>query len=525
MNAARKLALGSASRTVSLLVQVVVGMWLMPFIIHTLGDRIYGYWTLVAAFLGYYGLLDLGIVTAVTYRVARSIGERNKEDINQTVSTAFVMFGLIGLLLLAITVVAAFVSKDIVKNPTEAALFAQVLLIMGIGFATGFPCRAFLGALAAELRFDLISGLGILGVLVRAALIVILLKAGHGIVALAMVTMVVDLCQNLANYIFLKIVRPAFRLSIKTATRKIMKDLFGYSVFTFIAKIADQIRFNMDVFIIGAFLGIGAVTHYAIAKGLTGYFRNFIISLIGGIGPMFSQQLGRQDEDAMRRTFVAGTKLSSIFAISAGLCLVIYGKPFISAWMGTDYIDAYVPLSILIVGAIAWLAQQPSVGFLFGIARHKFLAYSNSVEALLNLSLSLLLVSRYKMLGVAIGYAIPMIIIRLLVQPFYVCKCLKMHYADYYYNVLGKDFAKISIVFILSWWLLSRHFIRVGIIGLVAPIALTLILTLPISFFWVLNSEQRRWLFSHLGIIGLRNRGKLEEKIKAVGPEETHHPL
>lgn len=516
MNAARKLALGSAMRTTNFVVQVVVGMFLMPFIIHTLGDRIYGYWVLVAAFLGYYGLLDLGIVTAVQYRVARCIGERDEEDVNQTISTAFVMFGLLGLLIFAITIIAAFLSPRIVKDPTEAALLSKVLLIMGIGFAAGFPCRAFLGALSAELRFDLISGLNIVGVLVRAALIVILLKAGHGLVALALVTMLVELSQQLIHYVLLKIVQPRFCLTIKAASRKVVKDLFSYSVFTFIAKIADRIRFNMDVFIIGAFLGIGVVTHYAIAKRLTRYLRNLIVSLMGGVGPMFSQQLGRQDEDAMRRTFVTGTKLSTIFSVCVGLCLIVYGKPFIAAWVGINYIDAYVPLFILIIGTIVDLAQQPSVGFLYGIARHKFFAYCNSVEAVLNLSLSLLLVSKYKMLGIAIGYAIPMIVMRLFVQPFYVCKCLKMPYKDYYYSVLGKAFVKISLVFVLSWWLFSRHFIGIGIIGLAPPIAIIVILTLGISLFWVLDAKEKRWLFSRLGIIRLRNRGKLEEKAKAA---------
>lgn len=503
MNAARKLALGSAMRTMNLVVQVIVGMWLMPFIIHSLGDRIYGYWVLVAAFLGYYGLLDLGIVTAVQYHVARSIGERNEEDVNRTVSTAFIVFGLIGLAILVVTTVTAFVSHRIVKDPTEATLFSQVLLIMGAGFAAGFPCRVFLGALSAELRFDLISGLNIVGVLLRAGIVVVLLKAGHGIVALALTTMLIEFGQQLTHYVLLKIVRPTFRLSIASASRRVIKDLFGYSVFTFIAKIADRIRFGMDAFIIGGFLGVGVITHYAIAKRLIGYWRNLIISLMGGIGPMFSRQLGRQDESAIRRTLVASTKLSTIFSLCVGLSLIVYGKPFIATWVGADYVDAYVPLLLLITGAMVDLSQQPSVGFLFGIARHKFYAYSNSVEAVLNLSLSLCLVSRYGMMGVALGYAIPMVVIRLFVQPLYVCKCLKMRYRDYYYGVLGLAFAKISLVFFLSWWLLSRHLIGNGIIGLAPPIAVTVMLTLTISLYWVLDPEEQKWILNRLGIVRL----------------------
>jgi hypothetical protein len=48
----RKLASGSAIRAVNLLATALVSMLIMPFVVHALGDRMYGTWALVATIIG-----------------------------------------------------------------------------------------------------------------------------------------------------------------------------------------------------------------------------------------------------------------------------------------------------------------------------------------------------------------------------------------------------------------------------------------------------------------------------------------
>ncbi|HEY6938283.1 MAG TPA: hypothetical protein VI424_14085, partial [Terriglobales bacterium] len=60
-SAARQLTTASAFRVLSFFATTAVSLLMMPFIVHTLGDRIYGLWALVATLLGYYGLLDFGL--------------------------------------------------------------------------------------------------------------------------------------------------------------------------------------------------------------------------------------------------------------------------------------------------------------------------------------------------------------------------------------------------------------------------------------------------------------------------------
>src|SRR5882762_7953282 len=50
-----------ASSWAGLAVNVAVGFFLSPFILHHLGDEAFGLWVLIFSLTGYYGLFDFGI--------------------------------------------------------------------------------------------------------------------------------------------------------------------------------------------------------------------------------------------------------------------------------------------------------------------------------------------------------------------------------------------------------------------------------------------------------------------------------
>src|SRR4030043_918065 len=78
-------------------VSVLIGLFLTPFIIGHLGKTGYGIWTLISSLIGYYGILDLGVTSAITRYVARYAGQKDYKALNETVSTALAIFAIIAL--------------------------------------------------------------------------------------------------------------------------------------------------------------------------------------------------------------------------------------------------------------------------------------------------------------------------------------------------------------------------------------------------------------------------------------------
>ncbi len=361
----RIVLLGSVLSVVSVAATTLVGFFLMPFVVHRLGDRMYGYWALVGSVLGYYGILDLGISPAVSFQVAKAIGKGDSEAPNRTISTAVVAFAALGLIALAITLLVAACSPLFIASASDVKIFRAVLVMVGIGFAFGFPGRAFMGGVYAHLRNDLISSVGILILIVRTSLIVALVMKGYGIIGLALVSLLTDAGSYLTSYLILRRIQKGLRISIALADRSTFKELFDYGRYSMAIRVGDQLRFAMDGWMVAAFVGVAAVAHYTIASRLSGYFLTFILSAVGLLQSWFSQMLGSRDYDGIRRVLALGTRIAAALSTIVLCSFVFYGRAFIGTWMGPRYMDAYWPAVILLVAIFATLrSSHPSRTYL-----------------------------------------------------------------------------------------------------------------------------------------------------------------
>lgn len=430
-----KLVKGSAFRTFNFFAQVLVAFSLMPFVVHSLGDRMYGFWTFVGTFIGYYGLLDFGLSVSVERYIAGAIGAGHKDECNRIFNTAFLIFTGIGLVALLITLILALVSPWFWSNIDDASLFSKVALVLGINMAIALPIRVFSGILVAQLRFDIISLIQFMSLVLRTSLIVLALSLGYKVLGLALVTFLSSIPGSILYVYFANKNLPFLKLKREYWDRGSMKTLLSYSSLTFVANIANQLRFNIDVFVISAFISLSAVTHYRIASLMAQYFMSLMLACMGVFQSLFSQQDGATDHEAIRETLFFSTKISICLSSFIAFGFIVWGKSFIERWMGPGYLDAYPPLCILVLGFVCDLGQAPSVFLMFATSKHKLYALASSIEGISNVLLSILLVRHYGLIGVALGTFISMAVIRLAIQPVYFCRVTSIKYSEYIYKV------------------------------------------------------------------------------------------
>ena len=158
----RALIRAAAARLTARVIASIIGIVLIPFVLGKLGSRLYGAWVLVGTLTGYYGLLDLGLSSAVSRFVSREIGRGNKAEANRYIAASFYLFCTSGVIVFLLVALAAAFCGRFVKDPNEVVMFRYLLLITGFTLGVRFPARCFRGTLAAHLRFDLASTVSII---------------------------------------------------------------------------------------------------------------------------------------------------------------------------------------------------------------------------------------------------------------------------------------------------------------------------------------------------------------------------
>ncbi len=461
-NLSRRLFTGSAMQSLTFVAQAVVAFFMMPFIVGSLGDSLYGLWSLVGVVIGYYGLLDFGLSLTVNRFIAKAIGADDREESNDIFNIAIILFLGVGFVVLFATVSLFLLAPYMFKDPTDASLFSKVILIVGCNLAIEFPLRVYGGVLGAKLRYDIISLIQLLTLAVRTALIVLVLVLGYGLLALVWVTVLSSAFSKILPVYYAKKHMPHLRLQFSRWNADKAKMLFSYSSFAFLSKMSDELKYNLDIVVITAYLGLASVTHYKIASILVYYFRQLVVAILGIFAPLFSQLHGAGDHEALKKSFFFCSKLAICISGFIGFGFVAWGRPFIQRWMGPEYLDAYPVLVVLTVACAVEIAQAASPAYLFATSNHRLYSFYGVAEGIVNIILSLYLVKAYGMMGVALGTLVPLLAVKLIIQPLHVCRVMSIRYAEYAKRMLKTLFrvlvalvipTLISFAFVVSDYL------------------------------------------------------------------------
>lgn len=458
-------------------INVLVGIFLSPFILHRLGDEAFGLWILVFSLTGYYGLFDLGIRSSIVRYVAKYSATNEREDLYRLVNTA--MFGYTGIGIVTMTatlIMTYYVHSIFPKIPAGFVPTARWLLLMvGTSVSLGFPMGVFSGILEGLQRFYLLNLTNTCSTLLRALLIVVALRHGRGLLTVAFITISLPLLGQVVN------ATAVFRhlpLSFGPhyVSRSSIRRIASYSGTTFLIIVAQRLRFKTDALVIAKFVSAAAVTYFTIGSRLVDYAAETVSSLAQLFVPMSSESQAKGDLEGLRKILVLGNRACAFIIFPITALLTILGKSIIEVWVGPQYVAASYPVLLILVFPVTlMLAQAASGRTLWGMAKHRTWAYVALAEGAANLILSIILVRRYGIVGDAIGTALPLTCSMIFFLPRHLCRLLGIKIRTYLYRAFSLPLLVcapvVAVLLLMQRWFIPHRFhellIHVGIAGLV----------------------------------------------------------
>lgn len=397
---------------VALGVEMLIGVLMLPFNVAHLGQSAYGLWVLVASITMYFSMLDLGYGVAQVKFAAEYRARKDSRGLNEILSTLFFFFTLIGLTAFALGALIAFNLESFFKvTPEQAGTGRQVLLIITAFVAMGFPLSVF-GGVVNGFQRHFMNGYVSISIAIAAAIAnLVVLLAGYGLVELVAVTTGIRMLGYLGYRLNAYRAYPGLKIRASYIRLARLREVTGFSTFILIIDLANKVNYSTDTLVIGVFMSTTAVAVWSVAQRLITTTQNLTLQLNGSLFPIIVDIATLGETDRLRRVFTQGTRLSLAMVMPIAMGLVLLAEPLILAWVGESFIASVPIIYALAAAVVIRVGNSTATNVLKGAGHHRLLAVTNISMAAANLALSIVLVRRYGLIGVALGTLIPLAVV------------------------------------------------------------------------------------------------------------------
>jgi len=446
------LTLNALSNWIALAVNLAIAFFLIPAIFAHLGERRFGMWMLISSFVGYFGLLRLGVGTGVFRYVPLFRGRGNPEQVNDVVSAGMAFYTVVGFVILVTSFLCAGLIADFFRGGRELAILIR---LFGLAAALECPSRIFDTAIKGYEGFVFANLVTMFGALIRAALLFGCIFMGYGLVPMGWATVIVTFLILVGKGITFRICCPDVKLGMRKISLSVLKLLVLYGLIIMVGSGGAFLEFQSPKLIVGKVVSLEAVGFLGVVLLLIRYYRILITRLTRVLMPRFSYLSGQNADKKIRRLFLRGSRYVTCVAGVVALLLWSVGPSFMSLWIKNNGIrQAFPALIILTAGMLVFASHQISGFLLYGLGKQKYISMFSMIEGVSVCGLSLALSYRYGMTGVAIGASVPPVFVRGVVQTIYVCRLLKVGFWKYYIDCIFKPWT-IAIALAIACWSLG----------------------------------------------------------------------
>jgi O-antigen/teichoic acid export membrane protein len=415
----------------------------LPLALRYLGAERYGIWATVASVSVWINLLDLGIANSLTNLVARAYAQGSQKAAARAFSNA-----------LALTCAAAVAAgcifvfiwqrvKWVELFNASPALWQEVrwtVLVAAFLMLAGLPLNLTGKVLAGYQELHIynqsvaagavcnLAGLG-LGIAERASMPVLFLFSFGGTSAVSCGLLLWLVLRHKPWML------PRRALLHRPTSSALLNS--GWSFF--LIQVAAVVVFSSDNIIVSHYLGAAQVTPYSVTWRLVGFAAVLQSLLFTALWPAYTEAHARGDVGWIRRTYRKTMQTTLALNFGCALVLVCVGRPLIRHWAGA----AAVPSRPLLLAMACWsvvggLTMVQSC-LLAALNRTRAQALLSVIACCVNLTISILLVTRIGSLGVILGTLVSYLTVLVIPQTLIVSRALNALSAE-----CGRDHRRSS---------------------------------------------------------------------------------
>ncbi len=489
----------------SLIIGAVVAIILTPMMIRGLGQYYYGLWVLGMSITDQYGLLDLGMTAALSRFAGYFRGSSDRSGLDEIFSLAFALTLLMSALICALSAAGGgLLSAFFQISGPNRATFVHLVLLLGLTTAVAFPERMLAAYLRGIQRFDLFNLAATGATVTRAVLFVGALRLQSGVATIALITLGMQILSFGVHYGMVRSADPGLRISFTNVRRNRLREMFGFSLYAFIASVGTRFITRLDSIVIGRILTVALIAPFNVASRLTDYFVGVFSGVYGPVLSAMSELDGASKREELRTLFIRSSRYTFLLSFFIGSLLIVDGRTLLRLWLASSGLDLDLTYKVLVILTLCYAtnqAQLPSWSVINARARHQLLAGLILCEGIVNLGLSIYWGRRYGLVGIALGTTVPSVIHYLLITPYYALRVIEMPVRMYIAGLL-RPLAACALFACLC----RIDLVPPGsILALALLIACQTLIFGSIAYFIALHGDEKRILWMRCREVALGN--------------------
>ncbi|UZP67610.1 oligosaccharide flippase family protein [Desulfovibrio mangrovi] len=384
---------------------LALNFFLLPYYVKMVGIDGYGIYSLINRFLDYVILFQMGVAPTIVYFVSHL-----KSDVDEENARAIVAVGL-SIQILAGCIIGLFfyffrseISCFFTSGDSVGKLM-DGLIVGSLNLLVIMVTEVFFSILKGLNYFSIYSFLIFMRSLMSSVLILIFLYNGYDVVYMFVARLI---SASLVMVLSVLVVYYYARCLLRLGWFKFreVKCFFDFASWVVCSRFCRVFIASFPTVIVGRFVGVEGVGVYSIITQLMGVINSVLGNALQVFFPLVGK-LSRNDNTVRNKIYMLANEVVSILTTPVFVLLVVYAGVVLEMWVGREVAGVGAdPLRIMVVAYyLSSLTIIPS-NFMLGTNNVKLLALVNIVQCFVMAAFVSFLVSRFGLMGGAVGIVV-----------------------------------------------------------------------------------------------------------------------
>ncbi len=392
----------------------VISAFILPrLFIGTFGSEVNGLVSSITNFIGYIILLQSGVGTVAKAAMYKPLAKKEHENLCIVVKTVENFFRKIAIITVIYILLLGFLFPTIITPEAGSFVYSFSLVII-IGISTA--AQYFFGIthqmlLEADQRSYVYSIIQILTVIFNTVISVILIKAGYSVQIVKLGSAILFVIRPLVLSIYS---RRKYNINDHVP---IDNSLIKQRWDGFAQAIAYFIHSRTDIFVLTIFarllpdISLSLVSVYSVYALVTTGLNSFVRAIERAVTSALGNIIALGERENLIRAFRVYNNFmhiicTAIFA-TASITIFSFVEIYVKGVTDAEYIQ-YAFGYIIIAAEYLYCLRSTYTSVIYAAGKFRETKVSAEIEAGLNILVSVILVSRYGLIGVAIGTFVAM---------------------------------------------------------------------------------------------------------------------